>query len=390
MDLETLKAKVKAEVDIRGSELIEMSLKIHANPEVAWREEKASRWLSDYLKRGGFRVEMGICGLATAFRASYGEGKPAIAFLAEYDALPEIGHGCGHNIIATTAVGAAFAVKSLVNQLRTKILVLGCPAEEALGGKTVLLEKKAFDGIDVALMIHPVAGEKDWAGFKSNACASIQVTFLGKSAHAATDPCNGANALEALILAFNNINALRSRIRDRSRISGIISEGGKSANMVPKNATGLFMIRAPDNTYLDEITEKVFQCFEAAALATETKTRYSVQTRCGIMRCNPTLAQLFKKNMTSLNREVGEIFESSASTDMGNVSVIVPSLHAFLSICSESVPFHSPEFATAAVSHSGKHAVIDGAKALAMTAIDVIMQPKVLSKIKKKFAEANQ
>ncbi len=387
METEELKVRIQEEVDAHRQELIDLSLKIHANPELGWREEKASAWLADCLEKNGFEVERGICDLPTAFRASYGEGKPVIAFLSEYDALPDIGHGCGHNIIATTGVGAGIAAKLLADQFGAKVLVMGCPAEELLGGKIIMVEKGAFDAVDVAMIVHPI-WQNNWAGLISLANIFLEVEFHGKEAHASADPWDGISALEALTLAFNNINALRLHVKDRGRISGIITDGGKAANVIPKHAAGTFQIRAPEDAYLDELREKVLKCFEGAALSTGARLEYRWGLRCSVMQHNFALLQPWRKNMETLGRTVDDILDGiPGSIDTGNVSTVVPSIHPLIAISTERLTAHSAEFAAAAASDAGNRAVIDGAKALAMTAADVIAQPEILRRIKDEFAE---
>lgn len=386
MELDKLKAEIQIEVENHREEVIDLSLKIHANPEVGWKEEKASRWIADYLEKNGFTVERGICDLPTALRASYGNGKPVIAFLSEYDATTEIEHGCGHNVIATAGVGAGIATKFIADRYGGTILVLGCPAEERLGGKAIMVDKGAFKEADIAMMVHP-RGQENRLGCRSTACIFLEVEFWGKEAHAGADPWNGVNALEALILAYNNINGLRLHVKDRSRISGIITDGGKVADVIPEHSAGTFMIRAPEDAYLDELREKVLSCFKGAAVATGNRLVYRWGLRCAAMRHNSVLLKLWRNNMEALGRRVDEITDVAGSTDMGNVSQIVPSIHPFIAISSELLSFHSSKFAAAAVSDAGKQAVIDGAKALSMTAADVIASPEVLTQIKDEFAQ---
>ena len=222
----------------RKNELIDLSKKIHSHPELGWKENKASNWLAEYLEKYCFQVEKGIYDLPTAFKASYGKGSPVVCFTAEYDALPDIGHGCGHNIIGSAAAGAAVASRIIADECTSEIVVIGCPAEEKLGGKVPLVNKGAFHGIDAALQIHPVAKNENWAGFTGTACVPIDVEYFGKETHAGVSPWVGASALQALIEAFNNINGMRLHIKDGARIAGIITDGGKAANVIPKHAAG--------------------------------------------------------------------------------------------------------------------------------------------------------
>jgi len=389
MELGKLKKEIQEEVEAHRQELIDLSLKIHANPEIGWQEEKSSGWLADYLEKNGFKVERGICDLPTAFRARYGQGKPVIAIMAEYDALPEVGHGCGHNIIGTIAVGAGIAAKLAAEQAGGTILVFGTPAEECLGGKVVMVEKGAFDGVDVAMIVHP-RGKYNAVGVRFLAVINLDVEFRGKSAHASSAPWDGINALEAMIQSFNGINSLRQHIKNKARIHGVITDGGKVANVIPEHSAGAFMVRATDDAYLDELREKVLNCFKAAALSTGARLEYHWGQRCSAMRHNSALIQLWADNMQTLGRRVDGFLEIGGSTDMGNVSVIVPSMHPFVAISPDPVPLHSTEFAAVAASGAGMEGLIDGAKALAMTAADVISQPEALSRIKEEFLNTSK
>jgi len=389
MELEKLKRQIQEEVEARRQELISLSLKIHSNPEVGWQEEKASGWLANYLEKSGFEVERGICDLSTAFKARYGQGRPVIAIMAEYDALPGVGHGCGHNIIGTSAAGAGIAAKIAAEQIGGTILVIGTPAEERLGGKAVMAEKGAFDGIDVAMMVHP-RGQNSPVGVRHLAAISLEVEFWGKAAHAAAAPWDGINALEAMIQSFAGINSLRQHIKDRTRIHGVITDGGQAANIVPEHSAGNFMVRAVDDASLDELCEKVLNCFKGAAMSTGARLDYRWGSKCSAMRHNPVLIRLWSDNMKTLGRKVDQIVDSAASTDMGSVSAIVPSMHPFIAVSSEPLPLHSVEFAAVAASDAGHEALISGAKALAMTAADVISQPETLAQIKKEFLNTSK
>ncbi len=385
MDIEKLKAMVSGEVDAHKSELVELSLRIHQNPEVAFEEVKASGWLMEYLEGNGFKVERGICQLSTAFKASYGTGRPAVALLAEYDALPKIGHACGHNIIGTAAVGAAVAAKKAVDAAGGSVVVIGTPAEEAYGGKRFMAERGAFQDADAAMLVHPHG--LDMASMQALACIRLDVEFFGKAVHAAGFPQKGINALEALIQAFNGINSLRQHINERARIHGIITHGGEAPNIVPDYTAATFLVRAERESYLDELKEKVLNCFKAASLATGARLEYQWSSYYAPLKCNFTLAELFSKNMESLGRSVSPPMKRAfGSSDMGNVSVLVPAIHPMVAIATADVMEHSPEFAEAAASEAGNRGLIDGAKAMAMTVVDLIAQPEVMKKVKEEFA----
>jgi len=386
LEAKSLKEKIKSELEKRRGELVEMSLKIHANPEPGFQEVKAASWLSSYLEGNGFQVERGVAGLATAWRATYGKGKPGIALLAEYDALPEIGHGCGHNIIATAAVGAGVASKAVVDALGGRVIVLGTPGEESQGGKIDMINRGVFEDVDVAVMVHP--SMLNIAMVKMLACISLEVEFFGKAVHAAVQPTEGINALEAVILAFNAINSLRQHIREEARVHGIITDGGASPNVVPAHSAARFLVRAADYGYLEELKGKVLDCFKGAALATGARLEYHWGAKVyAPLKNNAVLAKLFSENLESLGRHI-DIFDLQipiGSSDMGNVSQVVPSVHPMIAVAPAGVSLHSAEFASAAASEAGHKALLDAAKALAMTVADVLGQPEALKKIRQAF-----
>ena len=391
VEIEKLKALVAGEIETHRDQLRELALRIHANPEPGFQEFQAAEWLTQYLEKNGFSVERGICQLPTAFRASYGQGKPAIAFLAEYDALAGIGHACGHNIIGTSSVGAALGTKPVVERCGGTIVVLGTPAEEGEGGKAIMANRGAFENVDVAMMIHPE--DHDAATAHALVCQTLEVEFLGKAAHAAARPESGVNALEAMLLSFAAINALRQHIRSSARIHGIITDGGQAANVVPDHSAGSFMVRARDDDYLDELEQKVINCFTSGATATGAQLKYQWdEVRYASMRNNLTLAQLFQQNMRSLGRDpaLGNPNASFGSTDMGNVSHLVPAIHPYVAIAPRGIQVHTTEFAAAAASEAGMKGMLDAAKALAMTAVDLLANREILTKIKEEFERGRQ
>jgi len=388
LDIAELKVQVVGEVDARHQKLSELSLKIHSNPELAFQEVKAATWLTQYLEENGFSIERGICELPTAFRGSYGQSKPTIAILAEYDALPGLGHACGHNLIAASAVGAGVASKLAIDRCGGSVLVIGTPAEEQYGGKAIMTERGAFDNVDVAMMVHP--GVCDVATTRALACIALEVEFFGKAAHAAARPEAGINALEAMLNSFAAINSLRQHIKDKARIHGIITDGGEAANIVPAHSAGSFLVRAEDDNYLDELKQKVLNCFIGAATASGARLEYRWgEIRYAPLRDNLTLAQLFAQNMQSLGRKVEALDPNKAfgSTDMGNVSQLVPSIHPFVAIAPVEVVAHSPQFAAAAASEAGIQGLLDAAKALAMTVVDLVANPEVIIKVKEEFEQ---
>jgi amidohydrolase len=385
-DIAKLKALVIAEIETHRQQLHQLSLKIHSNPELGFQEVKAAAWLSQYLEENGFSIERGICELPTAFRGSYGQGKPAIALLAEYDALPKLGHACGHNLIAGGAVGAAVAAKVAINRFGGSVLVIGTPAEELYGGKAIMAERGAFNNVDIAMMVHPEV--HDAATTQALACIGLDVDFWGKAAHAAAQPEAGINALEAMLQSFVAINSLRQHIKNKARIHGIITDGGEAANIVPAHSAGTFIVRAEDDAYLDELKEKVLNCFVGAAVASGARLEYRWGTvRYAPLRNNLTLARLFRQNMRSLGRKMllSDPSKGFGSTDMGNVSQIVPSIHAGVAIAPKEVVIHSPEFASAAASEAGIQGMLDAAKALAMTVVDLVADPEIVIRVKQEF-----
>jgi len=391
MNAEELKALVIGEVDAHHQQLNELSLRIHSHPEAGFKEKKAVSWLSQYLKENGFSIEKEVCGLPTAFRAHYGQGKPAISVLAEYDALPGLGHACGHNLIAACAVGAAVATRLAIDQLGGSIFVIGTPAEEMGGGKAIMTKQGAFADVDIAMMVHP--GVHNTATTQALACQVLEVEFLGKAAHAAASPETGINALEAMLQSFTAINSLRQHIRDKARIHGIITDGGQAANIVPDHSAAIFIVRAESDSYLNELKQRVINCFIGAATASGARLEYHWQeNHYASMRNNLTLARLFQQNMDSLGRKMKLIDSSDTvfSTDMGNVSQQVPGIHPMVAIAPEETSLHSPQFASAAASDNGSRALADAAKALAMTAVDLLSDPEKVAEVKKEFYQKEE
>ncbi|MBI1885575.1 MAG: M20 family metallopeptidase [Chloroflexi bacterium] len=383
----SLKAKVAAEIDRRRDELIALSLKLHASPEVAFQEEKAAAWLSDFLEANGFSVERGICQIPTAFRATYGSGKPRIAFLAEYDALPGIGHGCGHNVIGTASAAAGIVAKAVADEKGGTVLVIGTPAEEAAGGKVYMAARGAFDDLDCAMLVHP--GNRDSATSYALACIELDVEYFGKAAHAAARPEAGVNALDAMLIGFQGVGLLRQQLRDSARVHGIITDGGQAVNVIPHHTAASLLLRAEADDYLEVVREKVLACFQAGAEAAGCRLEYrwGEESRYKAMRTNRALAEAFKSNLESLGRRVvdPESRRSMGSTDMGNVSAIVPAIHPTVAIAPPDIPIHTEEFREMAASEAGHQGLLDAAKAMAMTAADLFSDPKLLKKAWQEF-----
>lgn len=389
-DVEKLKQRVIAEVDARREELIRLADTIHAHPELGFEEYKAAALLTGTLEENGFAVQRGVAGMETAFVATvHGkDGGPTVAFLAEYDALAGLGHACGHNIIGTAAVGAGLAIKAVLPELIGTVQVIGTPAEEGGGGKVIMVEAGVFDDIDAAMMVHPSG--RNLVGRKALTAIPVGIEFFGQAAHAAATPDEGINALDAILLTFNGINALRQHIRDDARIHGIITHGGDAPNIVPDYAAAEFIVRAADTPYATEVLEKVRACAEGAALATGARLEFKqIGPRYDARLPNPTLMSLFKENMESLGVEV-EIAtgnERLGSSDIGNVSQVIPAIHPYVSIGPKDLVGHSPEFREAAASPAAREALLDAAKSLAMTAVDLLAVPAKLSEAQQAFEE---
>jgi amidohydrolase len=391
--IEELKRRVIAGVDAREDELVRIADQIHAHPELSFQEFEAVALLTEALEKDGFDVQRGVAGLETAFVATlHGrDGGPTVAFLAEYDALPGLGHACGHNLIAAAALGAGLAMKAVLPQLPGRVQVIGTPAEEGGGGKVLMVDAGVFDGVDAAMMVHPAA--RNLVGRRALSCYHIDVEFFGKPAHAASSPDTGVNALDAVILTFNGIGALRQHVRDDARIHGIITHGGDAPNIVPAYAAASILVRAADTPYATEVLEKVRACAEGAALATGTRLEITqASPRYDARWPNPRLVALAKANLEALGLEVeiaGER-ERMGSSDIGNVSQVVPAIHPYVAIAPEEVGGHTPEFREAAASPRGHAAMLNAARMLAMTAVDLLAEPGNLVEARRAFEAQRQ
>ncbi|NRA08058.1 MAG: M20 family metallopeptidase [Myxococcales bacterium] len=391
MDVSQLKAQVCEAVDGMREELLRVSHAIHARPELAFEEHEAAALLVDVLKRSGLAVTAGAYGLETAFEAELGEGLACVALLAEYDALPEIGHACGHNLIATAGVGAGLALASLGERLPGRVRILGTPAEERGGGKELMVREGALDGVDAALMIHPAS--VNLVNMPCMCLAEVEAVYQGRAAHAAAMPERGVNALDGLVHAYQALAALRQHIRSSERIHGIITDGGQAPNVVPERAAGQFYVRAANQEALAALKERVEGCFRAGALATgaELTLRWGEVDYLDI-RFNAALAERFQVNAEALGREflpMEELPPSMAgSTDMGNVSQRVPSIHPMLACAPLHCTIHNAEFEKYAGSEQGDAAALDGAKALAMTALDFLCDADLRKRTRALFEAA--
>lgn len=365
------KQAVRERVEQDHAALIGLSHQIHANPELQFAETLASGWVAEWLEKTGFEVQRSLGGLDTAVAGTIGPGPLHVAFLAEYDALPEIGHACGHNVICASAVGAGVALAGVADELGLRVTVMGTPAEEGGAGKVRLIEAGAFEGIHCALMIHP--GPSDLLLPEVLAAQSLEVTYTGRTAHAASFPELGINAADALVVAQVAIGLLRQRLRPTERIHGIVTDGGEAPNIIPARTAAKFMIRAGSLPEMDDLRRRVRACFEAGATASGATLEIVERTGYADMRHDPDLAELYRRNAEALGRTfegAGRIEFRRFSSDIGNVSYVVPSIHPIIGIDSAPAVNHQPEFAAAAASPAADRAILDGAVALAWTAID--------------------
>jgi amidohydrolase len=389
-DTAELKQQVVAAVESFAHELVRISDTIHANPELGFEEVEAAALLTGILEEQGFAVERGVANMETAFMASLAgrEGGPTVAFLAEYDALAGLGHACGHNIIGTAAVGAGLAMKAVLAELAGTVQVIGTPAEESGGGKAIMVDAGVFAAVDAAMMIHPAG--RNLLGRLALTAYSVSIEFFGRPAHAAATPDEGINALEAMLLTFNGINALRQHLRDDARIHGIITHGGDAANIVPEYTSADLIVRAADTPYAAQVLDKVQACAQGAALATGARLEFKLSgPRYDARMPNPTLVALFRDNMLVLGRDVelatGK--ERMGSSDIGNVSQVIPTIHPYIAIAPEEIGGHTVEFREAAASEAAHDGLIIAAKALAMTAVDLLAGPANMAEAKRTFQE---
>ncbi len=368
------KAAARQTIGSNAQTLVGLSHRVHAHPELKFEEVQSSQWTAGVLADAGLTVDSGICDLPTAFSCTVGTGSLHLAICAEYDALPGIGHACGHNIIAATAVGAGLALAPLVDDLDLRVTVIGTPAEEGGGGKVYLLERGAFAGVDAAMMVHPAPYE-DLAP-RISAVAHFGVTYDGRPSHAAAAPALGINAADALTVAQVAIGLLRQHLRPGEQVHGIVTRGGDAPNIVPARAEGDWMVRAPTVADLDLVRPRIERCFEAGALA--TGATLAIEDLAPVythMEHDPDLLDLYRENVVALGRKPDDDNEMTFSTDMGNVSLDIPSIHPCIGIESDGAVNHQPEFAGACVNASADRAVLEGALALAWTAIDVAAGP---------------
>ena len=385
-EIAQLKESVQRTVEHIADQLIGLSDWMFEHPEIGYQEFQASERLTALLDEFGVEVERGVADLPTAFRATLpgAQEGPRVGIIAEYDALPEVGHGCGHNIIATSAIGASIALSRLAGKLPGSVRIVGTPAEESAvlnaGGKIPLLAAGAFEELDAALMIHP--STEDSVRTNSSLVAyGLEFEFFGQPAHAAANPHEGRNALDAMILFFSSIGLLRQQVRDDARLHGVILNGGGAPNVIPGYTKARFRVRARDRAYADELQERVIACAQGAATATGTRMEWSEYARPYLnLIPNNALATAFGANLTAIGRKLTPKDEQKGgfgSTDLGNVSHVMPVVEAKLGICGREAGWHTKEVAQATTSERGHAAILAGAKSIAMTAIDILTNPEL-------------
>ncbi len=376
------KAGVREQLDAIQTDLVALSHRIHAHPELAFEEEKACAWLSESLADAGFSVETGICDLPTAFVASAGEGPLHLAICAKYDCLPGIGHACGHNLIAAMALGAGIASARIADEVGLTVRVIGTPAEEGGGGKILLLDGGAFAGVHAAMMVHPAPSDSLLP--KILASSRFNVHYRGKAAHASAHPELGINAADAMTIAQTAIGLLRQQMRSTDRVHGIITQGGDAPNIIPAYTSAYYSIRGQTVTELEELRPRVYRCFEAGALATGARLDIADETTpYAAMQHDPDMAAIYQRHAESLGRTFPAPAQTSVSgsTDMGNVSQVLPSIHPMLGIDSLPAVNHQPEFTAHCISAAADQAVMHGALAMAWTAIDIAQDERLRQRL---------
>ncbi len=385
--IELLRTVAAQVIDEASAELRRISLDIHAHPELNFQEHHAHGLLTDYLESKGFEVTRGAYEMPTAFQAVAGSGSPTIAVMCEYDALPGIGHACGHNLIAISGVATALGLKAALGDGSGTVVVLGSPAEEGGGGKVFMIERGAFENVDAAMMLHPTPADAAWANII--AIQSVEVDYFGRNAHASAYPWMGLNALDAIVMAYNGISVMRQQMRPTDRVHGVITRGGLKPNIIPDHTSAEYFVRSKNPEELEELKGKVKACFEAAALATGCRLEYRETNRPYTdLVNNDQMAGRYAGYLATLgavsaSREQA-LSSVAASTDMGNVSYVVPTIHPMFGIPT-TAGNHTPGFTDAAATPEAHSATIRASKALAMTALDLYLQPGQMEAAKAEF-----
>ena len=386
---DALASEAASAIDRARDRLVELSSEIHRNPELAFQERKASALLASFLGERGFAVTMPYAGIPTSFRADARSAGPTVAILCEYDALPDIGHACGHNLMAMMGVAAGLGVRAASDRLDGNVAVIGTPAEEGEGGKIALLDAGGFEDVDAAMIVH--AGSRTLAYRRSLASVRVDVEFRGKAVHAASQPDQGINALDGLILTFVGVNALRQQLRPDARVMGVITNGGSAANIIPEYAAGKFSLRALDRGYRDELIERFSQVARGASSATGAAVNVSVRRNSAYdnMVPNRVMADRYAEHLRGLGVEVAHESpdERMGSTDMGNVMQALPGIHPYIKIAPEGTPGHSLAFRDAAVTAEAHEAALKAAKAMAFLTIELLRDRSLLRSVKDEFEQ---
>lgn len=383
-----MKDKVIKIINDLTPELNELSLEIYNNPELGYEEFQACRLHTEILKKYGFNVQTNFSGVETGFKAEYKSSKPGltVAYMAEYDALPGIGHGCGHNLLGTVSTGSGIVLKQIIDEIGGTVIVFGTPAEETSGAKVTYVENHEFDNVDIAMMAHP--GNDYVKSGTSLALEPVQFEFFGKTAHAAAAPDKGVNALDAAIQTFNSINALREHIRSDSRVHGVILDGGKAANIVPDYSMSQFYVRSTSKTYNLELLEKVKNCARGAALATGCELKITkYEFNYDNMVTNHALSNVFNEKIYEVaGIKMSEHLGGSGSIDAGQVSQVCPAIHPYFDITNDkNIVAHTREMASCTLTDYAKEQMKNTIAALVLTAAEVIQNPELYEKIKYEF-----
>ncbi len=376
----TVRSDIESRIRNASNDLVDLSHRIHAHPELAFEEVQASTWVAEALGDAGFEVKHGCYGLPTAVRASIGSGPVHVGICAEYDALPDIGHACGHNVIAAAAVGAGLGLAEFADELGLTVTVFGTPGEEGGGGKVLMLERGAFDGLDAAMMVHPATAEM--TAMPGTAVTQLNVSYAGKPAHAGAHPELGINAADAMTIAQVAIGLLRQQTSKDDRVAGVVSDAGSAANIIPDHSSGHWVLRSDTAEALAALKERVLRCFEAGATATGCElSATTTGPDYADLRPDAGLLELYRANAETLGRVFPPVPSdfAGAATDMGNVSHVVPTIHPMLDLgCSPAVN-HQPDFTAACITETADRAVVDGAIAMAWTAADLAMRSDLRS-----------
>ncbi len=387
--MDQTKERICNGVDGISKDIFAISDWLMDNPEIAYQEFKGCEHLSNVLSGHGFTVEKGVGGVKTAFLARPAgsqPSRPTVAILTEYDALPGIGHGCGHNLIAAASLGAGIVLKDILEDAAGSMAVVGTPAEEGGGGKVKLAEAGIFKEMDAAMMFHP--SDSNLPAKNSLGRIKFKIEFFGKTAHASGSPDKGLNALDAIVVAYTSMNSLRQHLRPDGRIHGVITHGGEAPNIIPDYAAGLFYVRAASIAYREALFERVKKCAEGAALATGTEVKIEIdQPKLDPIKRNPALEAAVKANMEALGISIDEDDGHRGSSDIGNLSHYLPAIHPYLAIVDSNsgIPGHSVGFCEATVSTLGREAALNAAKMLAMTAYDYLLSEDLRNRVAADF-----